>query len=155
MCSEERARATVAVRMKSVTVISVTPRRGPRTGSRAMSVESIFVQLHDPAPPNRRRQSVRCGPHDLWPSPMPVENLRRWTPARTCTAGAEAERPTMWLMTDLEALGALIRTGPECFQIRHEPHGRSLRFAPAVQLRAGVHRRRVSTGMGEGRKSAL
>ena len=74
-----------------------------------MSVESIFKQLHDqttwPAPPERPLQPYSA---DLRPSPMPVETLRRWTPARNCTAGRKAERPTMWLMSDIEAAVAIV-----------------------------------------------
>ena len=68
-----------------------------------MSVESIFQQLHNPttwpAPPERPLQPYSA---DLRPSPMPVETLRRWTPARNCTAGAKRrDRPCG---SDIEAL---------------------------------------------------
>ena len=79
----------------SVTVISVTPRDGENGQPTPMSVESIFQQLHNPttwpAPPERPLKPYSA---DLRPSPMPVETLRRSTPARNCTAGAKRrDRP--------------------------------------------------------------
>jgi len=69
--------------MKSVTVISVTPRDGENGQPAPMSIESIFQQLHDPttwpAPPERplRPYSADFRPGVL--VPMPVETVRRWT----------------------------------------------------------------------------